>query len=1545
MEDSLDQLIDQFYTKYSPDNIPQGERRASLKKKLSQDFDGYVMQMYQKYAPDNTPDSTRLANLRTKYIGAATPVAPAQPTPEVTPTGEEPSMLERAATYLSSGAAGINRGLSQVVSAPLKVIGALETMVGGGNYAGQAGQYIEDVTKQVNPTNTDVNETFQNVAQGVGQGLGMLATAGLGGTAAGSQLATPTLPNVATQVASKFATAPSVIGGSMVAAPEWEAAKAAGASDSEAFATLVKNYLVGQTEAIPITNMLGRINAITGGKILSTVKAMGMGGFEEAVQEAIQTYLTNEIARTDYDPDRDPLFQVLESAKVGGMVGMILPGVTSVLNSSSPEVRAKIQPKITDLSIEEAVASKDVEPIAAAQQDAMVEEVASSVAPSIQDNEQTAETPLPEVQGEPTPPGNSETIIPPVAEGVVQGVVEEPSVASIPLEETPEYQDALTKVKNLQQAFAMADPTQDPTELYNQLKEAQASLKQINGTPAPGKKTDIQRQIEGSVGITPQEKISISPRKALKDQIQNYYRGMDKGVRKGQKEVNEKLIPKVQEAIKTANLTPRQTNAILTKVRNTSLYTPGSISRLNEFIDRTVTDANYADRVGKIESLQKKLDPKKFPAAERSDIKRLKKIHPEDVDVAKLEDTVNEAYASSQSVLSDKRKPLDFFKVMDVVADAKASTRAARNLELRGLFGEIGGLTDYELNLLVDEDSDEGPLTDLQRQIEESVGVAKRKEVREKLDEISGYSRMAIDEIGPTGDASTDAILAKYKTIDTSKLSDKELKQYIKDVDNIVMNGDYSGTGWLWGKAEALEGAKATKGIVARKLAEWKSGLRTIAGINRAMYGSSRDAAKASRASGYGEMMAGASKADLAKQRIESGYLEVVKRNKGSNAKEAIIRQRVGSYLMRFKEDPFKALENKKNNLERSIETYRNSDEPELGEELAKVYEEFKGAKTQEEVEAILKKKRGDWEVVKYFLDEYAKMTDEYAQNTEVYFNQPFVIEENYLPVKLKPISQSAKIGQRGEGISRNAIFESNRLKAPKQSGSSIEATDNIPEGFALDLDFALGMTNKYRQMVYDIETSKYRMKMKEFFKLPEAKRVYGDNLEEIEQIYSNAEQENRGKGEYQDGTSKALNKVLGTFRKVIYTTLFGSPTKYITQYAPGAVNALVQLGGFRHFAQASPSKAVELLKLYPIGSRGARLGGTDFGDAVYGASKLSINKLAAIDKVGNLVKDFSEVITKPFVAGDVNLATRAWTAFYLKRLEELGVTDVDLSTEHQLQDDPKRKEAAQFAETQSETAFGPNLQSANAPFFKNRSLLKDLILPLSNYSINMKDDMLTSYQYALTGTGTQRKEALARLSGRMMETAVYVGLTYYILRNLKSLGADELREIFGLDPLEEEDKEKKDELTAKLIATQMASDLNPFIVGETLSTAQAEAFNALYYYLSEEAEDMGRKEFEAEYGVPFAAFAHKSGILNNLGLFSVPFRSIDAVVEGTWGIQDGELVTPEGTYPLTPEQERFLIMNSWVQTFQTFGIGVPEISQMLSSIRGEEKRKIKENE
>ena len=66
----------------------------------------------------------------------------------------------------------------------------------------------------------------------------------------------------------------------------------------------------------------------------------------------------------------------------------------------------------------------------------------------------------------------------------------------------------------------------------------------------------------------------------LKDQIRIAYNAKEKGVRKGQQLVNEK-IKVIRQAVKDNKLTARQANSLLTKLTNTSLFTPGSYSRLN----------------------------------------------------------------------------------------------------------------------------------------------------------------------------------------------------------------------------------------------------------------------------------------------------------------------------------------------------------------------------------------------------------------------------------------------------------------------------------------------------------------------------------------------------------------------------------------------------------------------------------------------------------------------------------------------------------------------------------------------------------------------------------------------------------------------------------------------------------------------------------------------------------------------------------------------------------------------------------------------------
>jgi hypothetical protein len=139
-----------------------------------------------------------------------------------------------------------------------------------------------------------------------------------------------------------------VVGGTSAAVPEFEAAKAQGLSDDEAFKVFLKNYLVGQTEAIPFERALTRINKLSGGKLVEYVKAGTKGGLEEGIQETIQSTLTNKIAQGSYDPERDTFQDVLKSAGAGFFVGFILPGIGKAMNSMTPEQRAQTKKVIND---------------------------------------------------------------------------------------------------------------------------------------------------------------------------------------------------------------------------------------------------------------------------------------------------------------------------------------------------------------------------------------------------------------------------------------------------------------------------------------------------------------------------------------------------------------------------------------------------------------------------------------------------------------------------------------------------------------------------------------------------------------------------------------------------------------------------------------------------------------------------------------------------------------------------------------------------------------------------------------------------------------------------------------------------------------------------------------------------------------------------------------------------------------------------------------------------------------------------------------------
>lgn len=210
-----------------------------------------------------------------------------------------------------------------------KSVGALQATVTGQSPEEtapyKAGEGFKEFTDSILATDPARQfETGQQVAEGVGQAGSYIAG---GASAKGLQFG-----------AKGTTAAMAALGATQTGVSGLDDAINLDATDTEKLQSFYLNAGIGLTEALPLTRLLGRLNKSSGGKITAILKNAGSTGSEEALQEIGQTLGSNLIAKelAGYDEGRDLLDGVAQSAKVGGIVGMLL-GAGGGAVSSRPE--------------------------------------------------------------------------------------------------------------------------------------------------------------------------------------------------------------------------------------------------------------------------------------------------------------------------------------------------------------------------------------------------------------------------------------------------------------------------------------------------------------------------------------------------------------------------------------------------------------------------------------------------------------------------------------------------------------------------------------------------------------------------------------------------------------------------------------------------------------------------------------------------------------------------------------------------------------------------------------------------------------------------------------------------------------------------------------------------------------------------------------------------------------------------------------------------------------------------------------------------------
>lgn len=1488
--------------------------------------------------------------------------------------------------YIGAGISGINRGVSQGVSSTLKFLGALNQVgtpefsspevaeaykQGTTNYALGAGQAVEDFTNNINPVYENVNQTYQNVAQGVGQAGAMLAFGAPPVAQVESAVAglSPRVAKVLGAVGRTVVSGAGVVGGAMTAVPEWEAAKKAGLSDEDAFQTLIKNYLVGQTEAIPLERLMVGLNKITGGKMIQAVKLMGEQAITEGLQEGIQTYLTNEIAKSDYDPDRDPLFQVIESAKVGGIVGMILPMVGSIPNLTA-EKKVKIERKLGEVEADQAISELSVDPQTDAELDAeaqidpvdkqILEEVKVADAIQEEQNDKEDEERLSSevrereesLEGKPEQETSSKKT-------ETGGVFQKEEISN-----TPEYKLAVKRIEDLQKKFSELDISENADELLFDLREARQALQKIVGRPA-SKTSEIKTRINETTGVSKADKsVQLTPQQALAAQI----RIQDRGIKIGRDLTQENVVSRIKEAAEEAKLSPKQVQAIARRGEKVTL-TPKSIESFNKFVSKVVEDADYADKLSQARTYRKKIRSKKKSDnrsfREKAAMSQFAKINPTQVTdineynelASQLDKPFNLAEVTTKTrelvgkIYQDELQvsPPEGHTTEQMMADLQAKREADRDTDRLQKIADDLGITIDEARTL-DESEDQ---TD-----------SRKERLRQSYIEIAKTKK-------PEPEIEVDKLQAKdisdINKIDPSLLTTDELKDYIRVVDRINENGDFSMSGRLASKGLAQEGWRELKKreMKTLNLTQVEALMDSQPMAIEAILGLPEDAAMFQLYSGIKGMNDSGA---LGKREAETAadFLTNLKKKYPEAFKdESLFRQGMYQELIRTPEsmEPDEALRINKQLIQSSIDKQRTAGFDKEADIDAKFFKPFATAKTMDQVYEIMGKidsqgKTVVDELIKYHENHTLAETDQTILDLITSDNERFENKDtervlNFAgPRKWKQIGPKA-VTEQDDIIAFNPEFA--RAPKPKQIKSGMSLTMRDREGAILDFNLHKNSIDNIEKSVLRAFAKPHQYQIRDFLKqdadlqkllgagaTPEsirrARNMTNSLFDEKKGIFFNFERDlmNNSRA-YPNEFVKNFATFMNGMKKIGYSTTLSGYTQAPKQ-ATVLVNVARQLGDNAGFIADSVREKDQpgydkFFRGQTVDIRGEQSAILNVG-RFYSASE----RLEAQSKLNRYFNQVFPLNSEKrfrskwggagvLVSTDVNVSKTSFLSFYMEYLKKNGVKYEGVGREYELRSDKIRQEALAYAKQRVDTLQVVSTTAEQSTFFKEQGFVPELarafFVPYGGFAASTKTRLFNDYKALAFGTTEQRKQAWKDIQATALEQSTFNVVSQGVKLAMYGAVGMLLRGMLDLD-----DKEPWEEWwarTKKQVAKDMLFSNLPVILGSPGEDMTVDFINEAYFnFLKLENPDLTEREYEKDHAPITRYKGYDDKWWDYLGPYGAPMAKLAEAFKFYEQIDNEDL---------SHEQKTLAFMAMMSQLGQLGGV-LP--SDLANAVRGE---------
>jgi hypothetical protein len=1022
----------------------------------------------------------------------------------------------------------------------------------------------------------------------------------------------------------------------------------------------------------------------------------------------------------------------------------------------------------------------------------------------------------------------------------------------------------------------------------------------------------------------------------IKRLVKGLVKGIDRGFNRGQRYVNNQ-IDKIREVLKSTKLNQNQISAILNKLKKVNFYSDTSLEKFNDYVDNVVNNAEFAEKIREAREKRKKLKTlgRSKSLTQTPELRKLARKFAA-MDISEFESAKGDRSIDSYLKMADEilngALPVknENYKPADLTAVNRYVNEYAKYMEKEAYRKAIGDLTEEEIAEFWENAENADNYVD-------NLKEAKKKELLDRLIKQAQYAQMALEAAASRFKSQRrKATIDKIVKADVTKMLPSDLVTLIRVADNIAQNSAFGGSKAIEVKIRAMEvAAKLKEKLKDVKKSELSTIMLTVESLSQvfdAIYNNQRIVADTMNDMSIQQILDSYSQVEqdvIGKTEATVEKIEEIQKKykKDLKKREEQAKLMILAELGKYTEDPTVNIERIKDNILRSAAEYDKIDKS-LGDvirETLKKYDKLTNA--EDIIKAFQKNDPHIYEMWKFLRDEV--FTDEFskkvAENTEELHNQVFITTKNYLPTTFETIDQREKTEQERAG---NLSLKS------KQAKSTLEARRTLGTGDAYNVNFIAAALNSYRKTMYDATASEHEQVFYELTRRPEFAQIIGGQVNKNNLIMSMEKRlaAQRGSLGRIDNAERFFVELFSSARNIGSGIALGGLDQAVLQSFSVGLGAMVNLGPrYSHLMfQGIPKGFREgVLEKRRIGLRGKTRGGTQIGEATeYTLSEETQKKyIENLSKFQGFTADLQGVVLKPLTWSDTMIAEKTWMAYYLKRLDELGVNIniIDLNKEGQKQKDPIRQRAASYADNMVASTQVPSVIGEQSGLARTRGvlgLIRNILLPFSIFPINMKVRMMR----AANKMKTNPKEGGAEMAAVMVESVAFSAMKDYILGSVYyPLIEAAIRGLFGVEKPEtdeEEDEEEKKKV-AQRFTTRIMNDVLPFSIawGQELTPLMLDPF--VYYMTADKEEYPTMREWKQDTGGWFKR-PYKSDF-SELGVLGVGLENTGAVLD-TWGdvyntqMNDAETVmysTPfgEGESEDITEVEKMILLNAAINS------------------------------